>query len=269
MATAVNVAGESDGQLGSIEVGDPPSPPLFPRRTSITPLDHVTIEWDLSLDTGCLPVLYHKINRDGSDLADIVAPEANSFTDDITSTTDYPLGTLITYMIKAVNYAGESEYSEPLPITVGQPPDSPTNVIVAVRYSETAVRIQWDADVLITDNLATTSYLVYLDDLSGNEIRPVEASTPQMTFSDLVLGQSYQVSVSAVNAIGEGERSTPALDVYTGVTPSKMIGSRAPRHSSSTSTSITIEWLPPAYNGGSSLLEYRVYHDIGQTGVFT
>jgi hypothetical protein len=61
-------------------------------------------------------------------------------------------------------------------------------VIVALRYSETAVRIQWDADILITDNLATTSYLVYVDDLSGNEIIPVEANTPQITFSHLLLG---------------------------------------------------------------------------------
>lgn len=85
---------------------------------------------------------------------------------------------------------------------------------------------------------------------------------------DLVLGHSYEVSVSAVNAIGEGAKST-ALPLHTGVAPSKMMGPHAPRLSSSSSTSITISWLPPSYNGGASLSAYRVYHDIGQTGTST
>jgi hypothetical protein len=54
--TAVNVAGESDATLGEIWVGEPPSPPLFPRMTSIVPLDHVIIEWEFALDSGCLPI---------------------------------------------------------------------------------------------------------------------------------------------------------------------------------------------------------------------
>lgn len=74
--------------------------------------------------------------------------------------------------------------------------------------------------------------------------------------------------MSAVNAIGEGAFSAP-LTVHTGVIPTKMTGASAPVLAASTSTSITISWLPPAYNGGASLLEYRVYHDILQTGTFT
>jgi hypothetical protein len=84
----------------------------------------------------------------------------------------------------------------------------------------------------------------------------------------LVLGHTYEVYITAVNAIGEGAGST-AFTVYTGVVPVKMTGSSAPVLSSSTSTSITISWLPPSYNGGASLSAYRVYHDIGQTGTFT
>lgn len=62
------MAGESDGTVGQIKVGDPPSPPLHPRWTTITALNSVTIEWDDSLNDGCLAVLHHIIIRDGIDL---------------------------------------------------------------------------------------------------------------------------------------------------------------------------------------------------------
>jgi hypothetical protein len=144
--TAVNVAGESDATVGAIKVGEPPSPPLSPRRTSITPGVEVTIAWDHSLDDGCLPVRYHSISRNGGDLAEQVAPDTNSFQDDISSASSYPLGTQITYRIKAVNDAGESPYSEPLVVTVGRPPLPPTGIVISRRLSETAVEIQWTAD---------------------------------------------------------------------------------------------------------------------------
>ena len=260
--TAINVAGESHPTLEQIKVGEPPSSPLYPTMTSITP-DELTVEWDHPLDDGCLPVLHYVISRDAVDLDETVAPDLNSFTDDISSTADFPLGTLITYEIKAVNHAGASLYSEPLVVTVGQAPNPPTDLEISRRISETSVEIQWEADVYIANNLPTTSYLVYLDDLSGNEVEPYSVSSPETTLSGLELGHSYQVSVSAVNLIGEGATSSPAFDVHTGVVPSKMIGSSAPQLDSSTSTSITIKWLPPTYNGGASLSEYRVYHDIG------
>jgi hypothetical protein len=67
--TAVNVAGESDGTVREITVGEPPSPPLYPRLTAIAPGSVLTIQWDPVLDDGCRPIVQHIINRDGSDLA--------------------------------------------------------------------------------------------------------------------------------------------------------------------------------------------------------
>lgn len=263
--TAVNVAGESDAARGEIWVGEPPSPPLFPRVTSIVPLDHVTISWDLPLDTGCLPPRHHSISRDGV-VVDTVGPEDDFYKDE--DVASFPTGALIVYKVSANNVAGDGEYSVELTVTVGQEPAAPSGIVISLRFSETSVEIQWDPDVLIAGNVATDSFLVYLDDLSGNTVLPVVASSPQHVLSGLVLGHTYAVSVSAVNSIGEGAQST-ALSVHTGIIPSKMTGASAPVLSSSTSTSITISWLPPDYNGGASLTEYRVYHDIEQTGTFT
>ena len=116
--TAINVAGESDATQGEIWVGEPSSPPLRPRMTSILPLDQVTIAWDFPLDTGCLPPRHYSINRDGTDIA-TVGPEDATFTDDISSVGDFAMGTLIVYKISANNIAGDGEYSVELAVTVG------------------------------------------------------------------------------------------------------------------------------------------------------
>ena len=168
--TAVNIAGESDGTVGQIKVGDPPSAPLHPRRTAITALSSVTIAWEDSLSDGCLAVLHHVVNRDGADLPTLVEPGANSFTDDISVEADFPLGTLITYRVKAVNAAGASEPSVALTVTVGQVPNAPSSVVVSRRFSETSVELQWAAGDAIPANLPTTAFRVYVDDLSGNEV---------------------------------------------------------------------------------------------------
>lgn len=233
--------------------------------TQITAFSSLTIEWDDPLDLGCLPIYHYKVSRDGSDLDDEVDPGENSFTDsDISS---FGIGDTITYRIKTVNYAGESAYSVALVVTVGRVPNSPSDVVVLQRVSETVIELTWTPDLPMADNLPTDLYRVYVDDLSGNDIVPYNVSTNLIMLDQgLVLGHSYEVSVAAVNDIGESDKSDDVLTLHTGIVPTKLTGISAPHHKSSSATEIVIEWLPPAYNGGTPLIEYRVYYDVGQTG---
>ena len=104
--------------------------------------------------------------------------------------------------MKAVNAAGESEPSVALVVTVGQVPSAPGELQVSHRFSETSVELEWTAGAAIQDNLPTTAFRVYVDDLSGNAPEPLEVGTPRAVVSGLVLGHSYEVSVSAVNSVG-------------------------------------------------------------------
>jgi hypothetical protein len=148
-------------------------------------------------------------------------------------------------------------------VTVGQVPNSPTNVEVLQRVSETVIELTWTPDLAVADNLPTEFYRVYVDDLSGNDIIPYNVSTNLIMLDQgLAMGASYEVSVASVNDIGDSSLSN-ALTLHTGIKPTKLTGTSAPHHKSSSSTHITIEWLPPAYNGGTPLTEYKVYYDIG------
>jgi hypothetical protein len=266
--TAFNVAGESDARVQTVEVGEAPSPPLFPRWTAIVALGSVTVAWDDPLSDGCLPVLHYVVSRDGVDRPAAAAPGANSYTDDISAAADFPLGTAITYQVRAVNSAGASEPSVALVVTVGQVPGAPGALAVSRRDSETAVELAWTADAPVAGNAPTLGFRVYVDDGSGNAVVPIEASTPLLEVAGLVLGHSYSVSVTAVNSIGESAHSSPALALHTGLVPSRLLDLTAPRLVASTATSITIAWLPPAYNGGAPLAGYRVYWDVGSSGTW-
>ncbi len=83
-----------------------------------------------------------------------------------------------------------------------------------------------------------------------------------MILKDLTASNTYLVTVTALNEIGESLQSLP-LTIYAGTVPSKI---KTLVWDQSTSTSITVRWEPPASNGDLSLLSYILYIDEGRTG---
>jgi hypothetical protein len=66
---ALNVAGESDLQEVEKRIGEVSDAPDNLIMTSISVGTSVTLEWTAPEDTGCLPIDYYTIERDGADLA--------------------------------------------------------------------------------------------------------------------------------------------------------------------------------------------------------
>ncbi len=88
------------------------------------------MSWAAPVDNGCLPLVSYVMNKNGVDMADVIAPNQLSFVD-THLTTGGAIGTKLVYKIKTTNYAGESLYSEPLPINVGLIPNAPTNLRIS------------------------------------------------------------------------------------------------------------------------------------------
>jgi hypothetical protein len=170
----------------------------------------------------------------------------------------------------AENYAGVSIYSEPITITIGERPNPPTQLQQVQLISLTQIQITWTKDLPIADNPVTTAFRVYLDDLEGNEPHLVydtgaQALTNMITLNDLTTGNTYDVTVRAVNEIGESDASN-VLEIYAGTVPSKI--QYLDWHDSSVN-SVTVRWQLPETNGGLTLTKFTLYIDIGQSGTYS
>ncbi len=75
----------------------------------------------------------------------------------------------------------------------------------------------------------------------------------------------YQFAVKASNAIGDGLLSSAIIIRAASVPNAPLVPTKA----SSTTSSISINWLAPSYNGGNALTQYSVYIDDGLGGALT
>ena len=260
--TASNVAGEGPYAAQSVYLGNVPSNPRSPSMLSVVPNSVLTISWERPYTDGCLPVKHYRVNKDGVDLPHLVTPSATFFADDIS--TGGSIGTEITYKVKAVNVNGESLYSEDFTVTIGVVPNPPLNLKQVKTVSQTAIQVAWEPGLAIASNPVTLRYKVFLDDGSGNEpVRVWDTETHALsniaTLTGLRTGHTYRATVTATNAIGEGQPSA-ALTIYTGVVPSKIIHLA---WKDSSQTWVEFKWMLPVSDGGLSLSKFRIYFDAG------
>jgi hypothetical protein len=140
--SAINVAGEGLLYSESLWLGHASSEPINPILVSVTPDLQLTIGWDAPTSDNCLTILSYTVTKDGIDHTTDINPSLTSFTDNITI--GGSIGQIITYTVKAVNYAGESASSQELKVTVGQVPNAPTDLRVKQYSSLTSMKVQWD-----------------------------------------------------------------------------------------------------------------------------
>jgi len=110
--TAFNSAGESLPTLQRLRVGIPSSVPLFLNMTSLVPSTSLTLAWQAPFDNGCLPLISYVLNKNGVDMVDVIGPNQLMFVDTHLASAGGLVGTIISYKLKTVNYAGSSQYSE-------------------------------------------------------------------------------------------------------------------------------------------------------------
>lgn len=145
-------------------------------------------------------------------------------------------------------------------------PDVPTGVTM-VSQSPSAITISWISPY--NGGTPLTTYKIWWDNgLGGAPVSFVEkvGSTGVVTTftlsSGLVTNTVYQIAVKAVNVIGDSPLST-AVSIRAAQIPDTP---NAPTKLASTTSSISIQWTAPAFNGGNALTKYSIYKDDGQGG---
>lgn len=152
---------------------------------------------------------YNLYVDDGADGA-FAGPYAVAPTISTWDTSALPLITGLIYKFKysATNIHGEGPLSDEVSILMAEKPSSPTSFERIEKPSMPAgqIKVVW---ALPADQGGdpVLGYKIYLDDVLHYDAR-FESSLNSFTYSNLSIGQTYTLGVSAVNDIGEGPKAT-------------------------------------------------------------
>jgi titin len=258
--TATNTSGE--GVKCSIVSGTPRIPPPRPASqvpTAPTSLSlvagngSIAASWGLPVSNGAETISSYNVYRDGVLIA---SPLTTSY-----NLTGLQNGRSYAVVVTAVNLVGEGPASSPQsatpvspPLPVFTAPDAPTNLQLIPGNG--TISASWSAPVN-DGGLPITAYRLFID----NNIIPFNSTSTSYTFSALMNGYNYMISVSAVNSINVGAPSIP-VSATPFAPPPSLTTPTAPTSLSliATDAAIAVSWSLPVSNGGAAITNYKVYN---------
>ena len=169
------------------------------------------------------------------------------------SVTGLTNGTAYSIALRAVNAIGAGASSSAVSVTPATVPGVPT--IAAAAPGHQSASITFTAPV--SDGGSAITDHEYELDASGIWISFGTTSSPA-TISGLTNGQSYSVSIRAVNAVGAGAGSTVAS-----VIPATVPGAPTGLSASADDQSIEVIFTAPTSDGGSAITNYEYTLDSG------
>jgi hypothetical protein len=232
---------------------EPPTAPTAPRNLSALSSDQkVRLTWIKPSSTGGLPVKYYKIYRglSSENLTFLTNVDGRILTYTDTGLTN---GVTYYYAVSALNAVGESPKSNEVNAKPVGPPTAPQNL--TATSSPNKVTLNWSLPVL-DGGSAIINYKIYQGTSTDNKIFIATTTNLTYTATGLTNGVTYYYQVSAVNAVGEGQKSNEASSTPQAIPPDAPQNLRG----SPTLFDITLNWDPPANDGGSVITTYNIYH---------
>lgn len=170
--------------------------------------------------------------------------------------TTVPPGSTVTATVAAVNAAGQGAASAPTSaVTTADVPDKVAGLAGewAGSTALNSMNLTWSpAD---GNGAPVTSYLITLSPAITDD--PIDAGTAtSFTVSGLDPGTTYEVKVTAVNAVGSGPASNP-VNVLIPTTPGA-VNDLEVSQSRPFAADVTVTWAPPTNSGGVPVVSYEV-----------
>jgi streptogramin lyase len=243
-----NVGQDFNGSGTSIQqVNTPLGCPSMPTGVIATPGNgQATISWDAATSPVADPVSGYSVESVPGGLTCGVA--ANF--DPSCVVTGLTNGVAYTFDVVATNGLGDSGVAI-------SPPATPSATLLAAPslVSDSAgnrtARVRWAAPP------SPPTLLYYVVSISAPGLSPqgavVGPTSTSVTFSSLVNGAKYTLSIFGVDASGDGNTLSVHLSPATVPGPVRSLVAAAAR------SALTVSWKPPTNTGGSAITGYDVY----------
>jgi subtilase family serine protease len=203
--TAINAKGESSGsnEASAIPAGIPSAPQSLAESTSG---DQVLLIWQPPSSDNGSSIIKYNIYRGTSSGQETLL---NSISNSTTAYKDVTVGTDQTYYyyVTAVNTMGESQKSNEVSISQSAGiPSAPQNLAASVASKQITLTWQQPAS---TGGSTIIKYNIYQGTTPGNEVllSAVPPTASDYTNYFLTNGATYYYYVTAVNAMGESQKS--------------------------------------------------------------
>ena len=253
--TAVNRVGEGQrsNEVKAIPVGVPGAPTGL---TAAAGDGQVTLSWTAP-GSGGAPISGYNVYQGTSPDGEAVTPvnRASLVTATSYKVTGLVNGSTYYFRVTAVNRVGQGQRSnEAKAIPVGVP-GAPTGLTAAAGDGQ--VTLSWTAPG--SGGAPISGYNVYQGTSpDGEAVTPVNRASlvtgTSYKVTGLVNGSTYYFRVTAVNRVGQGQRSNEAKAVPVGA-PGAPVGLAA----APGDAKVTLTWTAPASDGGSPISGYSVY----------
>jgi hypothetical protein len=223
----------------------------------------IEVKWTAPKDNGCDTITNYSVKRfDGVSYVEIVKTNSLIYVDStIVANNTYK------YVVTALNLIGESVISDSLSILAVGLSNAPGIITVPSNgYTETSITLNWTAPTdtgLGNTSIPVLFYNIEYRDSSFTSTFDVIGTTNNLfyTVDNLIAGRIYDFRIRAETLKGLGAY-TPIASFSPMSNPGKPLKA-AVSTSNTNKTQIGVNYLPVAYNGGSSILSYNVYIDDG------
>jgi titin len=268
--TANNVYGDSaksDATSAGLVQLVPFPPVNLASDPAVTDATRIKFTWEDPLEDGGSPILDYDVYWDqGSTISSVVLLASDLTVREYQTTASLTSGELYSFYVSARNAVGEGQLSDPLSVYAATIPDAPLAVVnVPGVTTGFQVGLNWQ-NGLYDGGSPVLDYLVSFRASGSAENYSVYGkvfTTQRAEITGLNPGQSYEFVVQSRNAVGYRDGLSlysQSLDVAAVQVPDAPTGlSDVP--SVTLEDRIGLTWTAPTFDGGSLLIDYRLYSD--------
>lgn len=280
---AVNEAGASDLSSPSapIYAAVVPDPPVQIQLVSRSQTQ-IKISWSQPIDNGGMPITGYKVyvaTDSGLYIEDTSAPSKTDPAIKYYQNTAVTAGVLYGFKVTAVNYMGESLYSDQILIVAANLPSKPSAAPAISSVGMTSATITMTAVSTSSNGGASvTGYILMIDNGLGDDgsyVVKSDSLTLTISIGNLISGRTYRVKYAARNIVYDSNNLFGADSLQFSLSSSftTAVNPEPPVNLAQSvyrfRTSVLVQWDPPISSGGSPLTSFDIKIDDVTTSTST